>query len=78
MKDVCGGDGEANARLCPLGWTAIGTIDVCERREECNTEFLHTYRMQRSDSNDRALPSAETVLDPECITPQADRQLTPD
>ena len=31
MKEVRGGDGEPSARLYPLRWTAIGTIDVHER-----------------------------------------------
>jgi len=30
MKGVCGGDSDPSARLCPLGWRAIGTIDVYE------------------------------------------------
>ena len=55
MKEVRGGIGEPSARLCPLGWTAIGTIDVCGREEPCSTGFLHTYRMQKSDSNDGEL-----------------------
>ena len=55
MKEVRGGDGEPSARLCPLGWTTIGTIDVYERYGACNTGFLHTYRMQRLDSNDGEL-----------------------
>ncbi|PFX20946.1 hypothetical protein AWC38_SpisGene14574 [Stylophora pistillata] len=50
VKEVHGGDGEPSARLCPLGWTAIGTIDVCEQHESCSTGFLHTYRMQKSDA----------------------------
>ena len=52
MKEVRGGDGEPSARRCPLGWTAIGTIDVCGQHKSCSTGFLHTYQMQRSDSND--------------------------
>ena len=55
MKEVCGGDDEPSARLCPLGWTAIGTIDVYEWHGACNTGFLHTYRMQRLNSNDSEL-----------------------
>ncbi|PFX18797.1 hypothetical protein AWC38_SpisGene16829 [Stylophora pistillata] len=51
MKEVRGGDGEPSARLCPLGWTAIGTIDVCEQHESCSTGFLYTNRMQKSDGN---------------------------
>ena len=30
MKVVRGGDNEPSARLCPLGWTAIGTIGTSE------------------------------------------------
>lgn len=55
MKEVRGGNGEPSARLCPLGWIAIGTIDVFGREEPCSTGFLHTYRMQRPDSNDGEL-----------------------
>ena len=81
MKEVRGGDGEPSARLCPLGWTAIGTIDVYERHGACNTGFLHTYRMQRLDSNDRELNNLLKQfwsLEAIGITPQVDRQLTPD
>ena len=81
MKEVSGSDGEPSARLCPLGWIAIGTIDVCERQEACNTGFLHTYHMQRSDNKDRELhdPLKQFwTLEAIGITPQVDRQLTPD
>ena len=40
MKEVRGGDGEPSARLCPLGWTAIGTIDVCGQHMSCNYEYM--------------------------------------
>ena len=81
MKEVRGGNGEPSARLCPLGWTAIGTIDVYERHGACNTGFLHTYRMQRLDSNDGELNNLLKQfwsLEAIGITPQVDRQLTPD
>ena len=81
MKEVRGGNGESSARLCPLGWTAIGTIDVCGREEPCSTGFLHTYQMQKSDSNDGELNNLMKQfwsLESIGITPRADRQLTPD
>ena len=81
MKKVRGGVGEPSATLCPLGWTAIGTIDVCERQEACITPFLNTYRMQMSDSNDRELHNLLKQfwsLEAIGITLQVDRQLTPD
>lgn len=81
MKEVRGGSGEPSARPCPLGWTAIGTIDVCGRDEPCSTGFLHTYRMQRPDSNDVELNNLMKQfwsLESIGITPRVDRQLTPD
>ena len=81
MKEVRGGDGEPSARLCPLGWTAIATIDVCGQHKSCCTGFLHTYRMQRSGSNDGELTNLMKQfrsLEAIGITPRVDRQLTPD
>ena len=81
MKEVCGGDGEPSARLCPLGWTAIGTIDVHERHGGSNTGFLHTYRTQRLDSKYWELNNSMKQfwsLKAIGINPQVDRQLTPD
>jgi len=81
MKEVRGGDGEPSARLSPLGWTAICTIDVYERHGACNTGFLNSYRMQRLDSNDGELNNLIKQfwsLKAIGITPQVDRQLIPD
>ena len=81
IKEVHGGNGQPSARLCPLGWTAIGTIDVCGREEPCSTGFLHTYRMQRSDSNDGDLNNLMKQfwsIESTGITPRVDRQPTPD
>ena len=61
--------------------TAIGTIDVYERHGACNTGFFHTYQMQRLDSNDGELNNLLKQfwsLEAIGITPQGDRQLTPD
>ena len=81
MNEVRGGNGEPSARLCPLGWTAIGTIDVHEQHGARNTGFLHTYQMQRLDSSDGELNNLMKrfwILEAIGITPQVDRQLTPD
>ena len=52
MKEVCGGDNEPSARLCPLGWTAIGTIGTSEGHGASNTGYLNTYRIQQSECID--------------------------
>ena len=52
MKEVRGGDNEPSARLCPLGWTAIGTIGTSEGRGTSNTGYLNTYRIQQSECSD--------------------------
>ena len=52
-----------------------------ERDGACNTGFLHTYRMQRLDSIDGELNNLMKQfwsLEAIGITPQVDRQLTPD
>lgn len=81
MKEIRGGSGEPSARLCPQGWIAIGTIDVCGREEPCSTGFLHTYGMQRPDSNDGELNNLMKQfwsLESIGIMPRVDQQLTPD
>ena len=52
MKEVRGGDNEPSARLCPLGWTAIGTIGTSEGHGASNTGYLNTYRIQQSECID--------------------------
>ena len=47
MKEVRGGDNEPSARLCPLGWTAIGTIGTSEGLGTSNTGYLNTYRIRQ-------------------------------
>ena len=55
MKEVRGGDKEPSARLCPLGWTAIGSIGMSEGQGASNTGYLNIYYMQRSESIDGEL-----------------------
>ena len=50
MKEVCGGDNEPSARLCPLGWTAI--IGVSAGHGARNTGYLNTYCIQQSECSD--------------------------
>ena len=42
MKEVHGGDNEPIGRLCPLGWTTIGTIGTCKGHGASNTGYLNT------------------------------------
>lgn len=49
MKEIRGQEDEPAARLCPLGWTAIGRIgkSTHPRGTACaNTGYLHTFRSQ--------------------------------
>ena len=55
MKEVCGGDNEPSARLCPLGWTAIfiGTIiGMSAGHGVSNNGYLNTYCIQQSECSD--------------------------
>ena len=46
-NEVIGGVGEPCARLCPLGWTAVGRINMESTRANHNTSLCHTFRMQQ-------------------------------
>ena len=46
-KEVLGGAGEPCARLCPLGWTAVGRINMEKTEADQNTSLCHTYHMQQ-------------------------------
>ena len=58
MEEVRGGDIEPVGKLCPLGWTAIGTIGTSEGHGASNTAYLNTsgylnnYRIQQSECSD--------------------------
>ena len=41
-KEVHGGDNEPIGRLCPLGWTTIGTIGTSKGHGASNTGYLNT------------------------------------
>ena len=45
-KEVLGGAGKPCARLCPLGWTAVGKINMKNTGADHNTSLCHTYHMQ--------------------------------
>ena len=45
MKEVAGAPNEPCARLCPLGWTAIGKIQL-DTKDNHYTDFHHTFRLQ--------------------------------
>ena len=47
MQEIRGKEDEPAARLCPLGWTAIGRIGRSLQSKEAqaaNTGYLHTFR----------------------------------
>ena len=79
MKEVRGGDNEPSARLCPLGWTAIGTIGTSEGRRASNTGYLNTYRIQQSECSDgdlNYLLKQFWSLEAIGITPQVEQPLS--
>ena len=39
-KEVLGGAGESYARLCPLGWTAVGRINMEKTEADHNTSVI--------------------------------------
>ena len=46
MKEVTGVPNEPCARLCPLGWTAIGKIQNPDAKGRQYTGLHHTFRLQ--------------------------------
>lgn len=46
MQEVTGHPNEPGARLCPLGWTAIGKIKELDTKKRHYTGFHHTFRLQ--------------------------------
>ena len=46
IKEVPGDVNEPSARLCPLGWTAIGRIDKEDLGEGNHTGLIRTFRIQ--------------------------------
>ena len=49
LKEVPGDVNEPSARLCPLGWTAIGRIDKEDLGEGNHTGLIRTFRIQQSE-----------------------------
>ena len=49
IKEVPGDVNEPSARLCPLGWTAIGRIDKEDLGEGNHTGLIRTFRIQQSE-----------------------------
>ena len=46
-NEVIGGAGETCARLCPLGCTAVGRMNMENTRTEHNTNLCHNFRIQQ-------------------------------
>lgn len=51
IKEVPGKVNEPSARLCPLGWTAIGRLDKEDVSEENHTGLIRTFRVQQSEES---------------------------
>ena len=47
MKEIPGKSDQPSARLCPLGWTAVGKMKVTARMGQHHTGFHHIYRISR-------------------------------
>ena len=47
-QELVGKLNEPYARLCPLGWTAIGRISVNQHSNQGQTRFLHSFRIQQA------------------------------
>ena len=47
--EIPGKRNEPSARLCPLGWTAIGRIDKEDLGGEHHTGLIRTFRIQQSE-----------------------------
>ena len=45
MREIVGEPDEPSARLCPLGWTAMGKVDGLASENAYHTRFHHTYRL---------------------------------
>ena len=81
MKEVRGGDNEPSARLCPLGWTAIGTIGTFGGLGKSNTGYLNTDRIRQSECSDgdlNYLLKQFWSLEAIGITPQMEQPLSPE
>ena len=81
MKEVRGGDNEPSARLCPLGWTAVGTIGTFGGLGKSNTGYLNTDRIRQSECSDgdlNYLLKQFWSLEAIGITPQMEQPLSPE
>jgi hypothetical protein len=48
-EEVLGKESEPSARLCPLGWTAVGAISSNDAKQDRNTRFHYTFRACADD-----------------------------
>ena len=60
IKEVTGGLNEPCARLCPLGWTAIGKIQNLDTKKSHYTGFHHTFCLQ-IEKREPTLPERDTL-----------------
>ena len=45
MKEIVGEQGQPSARLCPLGWTAVGKVDGLAKASSYYTGRHHMFQL---------------------------------
>ena len=87
MKEIVGTKDEPIARLCPLGWTAIGMIVQKEGAGKHHIGFNHTFRIQTKETTTIATNEIADLnstlkrfwdLESIGITPNQEALMTPD
>ena len=48
MEEIPGKSDQPSARICPLGWTAVGKVEATTRVEQHHTAFHHNYRTSQA------------------------------
>ena len=61
MKEIVGNK-EPVARLCPLGWTAVGKIEQRNKAGLYHTTFSHTFRIHAVQSTTKDIPNEYSDL----------------
>ena len=62
MKEVVGNKDDPVARLCPLGWTAVGKIKRGSIVENHHTGFSHTFRNHVDAPTTKEVPNESSDL----------------
>ena len=57
MKEIVGNKDDPVARLCPLGWTAVGKIEQRSNVGHHHTGFSHTFRIHVEEATTNDVPN---------------------